>query len=77
MKDLVEIYRGNLAEALHIKASLNDKGINPIIYDQINSANIAGFGIPNYMHSHIVYIHNDQLDEFNLLNNKESDDEIK
>ena len=77
MKDLVEIYRGNLAEALHIKASLNAKGINPIIYDQINSANIAGFGIPNYMYSHIVYIHNDQLDDFNLLNNKENDDEIK
>ena len=54
-----------------------EKGINPIIYDQINSANIAGFGIPNYMYSHIVYIHNDQLEEFNLLNSKESDDEIK
>ena len=30
MKDLVEIYSGNLAEALKIKASLNEKGINPI-----------------------------------------------
>ena len=77
MKDLVEIYIGNLAEALKIKASLNEKGINPIIYDQSNSANIAGFGIPNYLYSHVVYIHNDQLDDFNLLKNNESDEEIR
>lgn len=63
MNDYVQIFYGSEIEALELKSRLNDLNIFPILKDETKSANLAGFGVPNYMYSHRVFIHKDQYSE--------------
>ena len=38
-----------------------------LIKDESKSGNLAGFGIPNYMYSHKVFIHKDQYEDASLF----------
>lgn len=63
MTDYIQIFYGSHIKSLELKNKLNHINIYPIIKDESKSANLAGFGIPNYLFSHKVFIHKDQLDE--------------
>jgi hypothetical protein len=63
LNDYVQIFYGSEIEALELKSRLNDLNIFPILKDETKSANLAGFGVPNYMYSHRVFIHKDQYSE--------------
>ena len=63
MNDYVQIFYGSEIEALELKSRLNDLNIFPILKDETKSANLAGFGVPNYMYSHRVFVHKDQYSE--------------
>ena len=65
--DYVQIYCGSGIDALELKNRLNDISIYPIIKDESKSSNLAGFGIPNYMYSHRVFIHKDQYEDASLF----------
>ena len=67
LTDYIQIFCGSGIDALELKNRLNDISIYPIIKDESKSGNLAGFGIPNYMYSHKVFIHKDQFEDASLF----------
>jgi hypothetical protein len=54
--EYVHFFSGSLIETNYIATKLSEYRLKYIIRDEQKSANLAGFGIPNYLFSHKVYI---------------------
>ena len=67
MSNYIQVFFGSEIDALSLKSKLNDINIYPILKNETNSANLAGFGVPNYLYSHKLFIHIDQYNEACLL----------
>ena len=56
MSNYVHLFSGSIVESNALTHELSKLGIKFIIKDQQNSANLAGFGIPNYLFSCQVFV---------------------
>ena len=56
MSNYVHLFSGSFVESNALTYELSKLGIQFIIKDQQNSANLAGFGIPNYLFSCEVFV---------------------
>ena len=56
MNDYVHLFSGSFIESNALTYELTMLGIKFIVKDQQNSANLAGFGIPNYLFSCQVFV---------------------
>tara|TARA_B100000886_G_C20344066_1_gene457882 strand:- start:701 stop:913 length:213 start_codon:yes stop_codon:yes gene_type:complete len=56
MNDYVHLFSGSFIESNALTYELTKLGIKFIVKDQQNSANLAGFGIPNYLFSCQVFV---------------------
>lgn len=58
----VKIYSGSFIDVEHAKQLLQEKGIEPVVKDNSNSALSAGFGavMPNFQE---LYVHSDELEK--------------
>tara|TARA_B100000989_G_scaffold105764_1_gene77545 strand:+ start:126 stop:338 length:213 start_codon:yes stop_codon:yes gene_type:complete len=56
MSKYVHLFSGSIIESNALTHELSKLGIKFIIKDQQNSANLAGFGIPNYLFSCQVFV---------------------
>ena len=54
--DYVHFFSGSFIETNYIATKLSEYRLKYIIRDEQKSANLAGFGIPNYLFSHKIYI---------------------
>tara|TARA_B100000902_G_scaffold119945_1_gene120323 strand:+ start:196 stop:411 length:216 start_codon:yes stop_codon:yes gene_type:complete len=54
--EYVYFFSGSLIETNYIATKLSEYRLKYIIRDEQKSANLAGFGIPNYLFSHKIYI---------------------
>ena len=54
--EYVHFFSGSLIETNYITTKLSEHRLKYIIRDEQKSANLAGFGIPNYLFSHKIYI---------------------
>lgn len=67
MSNYIQVFFGSEIDAISLKSKLNDINIYPILKNETNSANLAGFGVPNYLYSHKLFIHKDQYNKACLL----------
>ena len=67
MSNYIQVFFGSEIDAISLKSKLNDINIYPILKNETNSANLAGFGVPNYLYSHKLFIHKDQYNVACLL----------
>tara|TARA_B100001057_G_scaffold472322_1_gene535508 strand:+ start:1557 stop:1790 length:234 start_codon:yes stop_codon:yes gene_type:complete len=67
LSDYIQVFFGSEIDAISFKSKLNDINIYPVLKNETNSANLAGFGVPNYLYSHKLFIHKDQYNEAYLL----------
>tara|TARA_B100000989_G_scaffold107155_1_gene78534 strand:- start:250 stop:462 length:213 start_codon:yes stop_codon:yes gene_type:complete len=56
MSKYVHLFSGSIIESNALTHELSKLGIKFILKDQQNSANLAGFGIPNYLFSCQVFV---------------------
>ena len=49
MSNYIQVFFGSEIDAISLKSKLNDINIYPILKNETNSANLAGFGVPNYL----------------------------
>ena len=56
MNNYVYLFSGSFIESNALTYELSKLGIKFIVKDQQNSANLAGFGIPNYLFSCHVFV---------------------
>ena len=56
MSKYVHLFSGSIIESNALTHELSKLGIMFILKDQQNSANLAGFGIPNYLFSCQVFV---------------------
>ncbi len=56
MSKYVHLFSGSIIESNALAHELSKLGIKFIIKDEQNSANLAGFGIPNYLFSCQVFV---------------------
>ena len=54
--EYVLFFSGSFIETNYIATKLSEYRLKYIIRDEQKSANLAGFGIPNYLFSHKIYI---------------------
>ena len=54
--EYVYFFSGSFIETNYIATKLSEHRLKYIIRDEQKSANLAGFGIPNYLFSHKIYI---------------------
>ena len=74
MSNYIQIFFGSEIDAISLKSKLNDINIYPILKNEINSANLAGFGVPNYLYSHKLFIHKDQYNDCLLYTSDAADE---
>ena len=53
--EYVYFFSGSMIESNALASKLSSHNIKFIIKDEQNSANLAGFGVPNYLFSHKVF----------------------
>lgn len=56
MSKYVHLFSGSIIESNALTHEMSKLGIKFIIKDQQNSANLAGFGVPNYLFSCQVFV---------------------
>ena len=52
----VHVFTGSMIEANRLVSDLSQININSIVKDEARSANLAGFGVPNFLFTHKVFI---------------------
>ena len=67
MSKYVHLYSGSFIESNVLTHELSKLGIQFIMRDQQNSANLAGFGIPNYLFSCQVFVKLSDYDRAKML----------
>ena len=67
MSNYVHLFSGSLVESNALIHELSKFGIQFIIKDQQNSANLAGFGIPNYLFSSDVFVKSIDYEKAKML----------
>tara|TARA_B100001175_G_scaffold212039_1_gene180106 strand:- start:196 stop:411 length:216 start_codon:yes stop_codon:yes gene_type:complete len=54
--EYVHFFSGSMIETNYLATKLSEYRLKYIIRDEQKSANLAGFGIPNYLFSHKIFI---------------------
>ena len=67
MSNYVHLFSGSFVESNALTHELSKLGIQFIIKDQQNSANLAGFGIPNYLFSCEVFVKSIDYEKARML----------
>ena len=52
----VHVFTGSMIEANRLVSELSQININSIIKDEAKSAILAGFGVPNFLYTHKVFV---------------------
>lgn len=63
----VYFFSGSMIESNALASKLSIHNIKFIIKDEQNSANLAGFGVPNYLFSHKVFVNKNDLEKAKLI----------
>ena len=63
----VYFFSGSIIESNAIISKLSDHDIKFIQKDEQNSANLAGFGMPNYLFSHKIFVDKNDLEKAKLI----------
>ena len=63
----VYFFSGSMIESNALASKLSSHNIKFIIKDEQNSANLAGFGVPNYLFSHKVFVNKNDLEKAKLI----------
>ncbi len=65
--EYVCFFSGSMIESNALASKLSIHNIKFIIKDEQNSANLAGFGVPNYLFSHKVFVNKNDLEKAKLI----------
>ena len=65
--EYVYFFSGSMIESNALTSKLSSHNIKFIIKDEQNSANLAGFGVPNYLFSHKVFVNKNDLEKAKLI----------
>lgn len=65
--EYVYFFSGSMIESNALASKLSIHNIKFIIKDEQNSANLAGFGVPNYLFSHKVFVNKNDLEKAKLI----------
>ena len=65
--EYVYFFTGSMIESNALASKLSSHNIKFIIKDEQNSANLAGFGVPNYLFSHKVFVYKNDLEKAKLI----------
>ena len=52
----IHVFTGSMIEANRLVFDLSQININSIVKDEAKSANLAGFGVPNFLYTHKVFV---------------------
>ena len=52
----VHVFTGSMIEANRLVSDLSQININSIAKDEARSANLAGFGVPNFLFTHKMFV---------------------
>ena len=52
----VHVFTGSMIEANRLVSDLSQININSIVKDEARSANLAGFGVPNFLFTHKMFV---------------------
>ena len=59
----VHVFTGSMIEANRLVSELSQININSIVKDEAKSAILAGFGVPNFLYTHKVFVKNKDLEK--------------
>ena len=65
--EYVYFFSGSMIESNALASKLSNHNIKFIIKDEQHSANLAGFGVPNYLFSHKVFVNKNDLEKAKLI----------
>ncbi len=63
----IYFFSGSMIESNELVSKLSEHNIRFIQKDEQKSANLAGFGLPNYLFSHKVFVHKNDLEKAKLI----------
>ena len=63
----IHVFTGSMIEANRLVSDLSQININSIVKDEAKSANLAGFGVPNFLFTHKVFIKKRYLEKAKKL----------
>jgi|TARA_B100000959_G_scaffold180937_1_gene189274 hypothetical protein len=63
----VHVFTGSMIEANRLVSDLSQININSIVKDEARSANLAGFGVPNFLFTHKVFVKKQCLEKAEKL----------
>ena len=63
----IHVFTGSMIEANRLVSDLSQININSIVKDEAKSANLAGFGVPNFLFTHKVFIKKQCLEKAEKL----------
>ena len=63
----IHVFTGSMIEANRLVSDLSQININSIVKDEAKSANLAGFGVPNFLLTHKVFVKKKHLEKAKKL----------
>ena len=63
----IHVFIGSMIEANRLVSDLSQININSIVKDEAKSANLAGFGVPNFLFTHKVFVKKKHLEKAKKL----------
>ena len=63
----IHVFTGSMIEANRLVSDLSQININSIVKDEAKSANLAGFGVPNFLFTHKVFVKKKYLEKAKKL----------